>query len=86
MIRGRSRFEAARASRDLTSRSSDTVGSPDSIFATRDWLDCRVFARVVWLMPWEFRRARSPSATFSRKSWFVEIREPGGTTTTGAQL
>ena len=36
MIAASSRFEAPRASKDFTRRSRETVGSPDSIFATRD--------------------------------------------------
>ena len=31
--------DAPNASKDLTSKSIDTLGSPASIFATRDWLD-----------------------------------------------
>lgn len=39
MICANSRFDVPSASSDFTSRSSETVGSPASIFATRDWLD-----------------------------------------------
>jgi alkylhydroperoxidase family enzyme len=44
MIAASSLVDAPSARIDLTSRSSDTVGSPASIFATRDWLDFIVFA------------------------------------------
>ena len=44
MIWPSSRFEAPSASRDRTNRSSETVGSPASILATRDWLDCTALA------------------------------------------
>jgi len=35
---------APTASNDLTRRSSETVGSPFSIFATLDWLELSIFA------------------------------------------
>ncbi len=66
IIRASSRFEVPSASSDRTRRSSDTDGSPDSIFATRDWLDSIVFASAVWLIPLAVRRARRPSASFRR--------------------
>src|SRR3990172_7983543 len=44
MILARSFFEAPRARSDRNMRSSETVESPASIFATRDWLEPRSFA------------------------------------------
>src|SRR3954471_19181515 len=67
----RSLVEAPRARRDLTSRSSDTVGSPASIFATRDWLECTAFAKSVCVSPFALRRALSPSASLKRSSMYA---------------
>jgi hypothetical protein len=47
MIAASSRFDAPSAKSDLTSRSRDTVGSPASIFATRDRLSLPVNHRYV---------------------------------------
>lgn len=47
MMLASSRLEAPNASSDFTMRSSDTVGSPASIFATSDWLERMVLARAV---------------------------------------
>jgi len=44
------------------SRSRETVGSPDSIFATRDWLDFRSFARATCVSRWRWRRSRRLAA------------------------
>ena len=43
----------------LMSRSIVTEGSPASILATRDWLDCSRFARSVCDSPYCVRRSRS---------------------------
>src|SRR3982751_670513 len=72
MMDARSLVEAPRASNDLTSRSSDTVGSPASIFATRDWLECTAFASSVCVSPFALRRARRPSASFKRSSTYAD--------------
>src|ERR1700733_2938171 len=71
MIAARSLLEAPSASIDFTSKSSDTVGSPASIFATRDWLDFSVFARLTWVTPVARRRALSPSASLRRSSIYI---------------
>ena len=52
-------------------RSSDTVGSPASIFATRDWLDLIDFAISTWVTPRACRRAFSPSARRRRSSTYA---------------
>src|SRR4030042_6990429 len=36
--------EAPKVNRDLTNKSNETVGSPVSIFATRDWLELIILA------------------------------------------
>ena len=36
------------------SKSMETVGSPDSILATRDWLDCTAAANIVLRQPLAF--------------------------------
>ena len=58
MIRDSSRDEVPRASSERISKSSDTDGSPASIFATRDWLDRRAFANATWVIRRCRRRAR----------------------------
>src|SRR5271170_7622309 len=67
MIVANSRLDVPRAKSDFTSRSSDTVGSPASILATRDWLDLMARARPSWVTPRACRRVFSPSASFSRR-------------------
>src|SRR3990170_8089442 len=70
-----------RASSDRTRRSSDTVGSAASIFATRDWLELKNFASVSWdnlRLRRRFFRC-SPSASLSsmyRFSSGVRSRNP----------
>src|SRR5579863_1217676 len=71
MIAASSLFDAPSARIDFTRRSSDTVGSPASIFATRDWLDFSVFARLTWVTPDARRRALRPSASLSRSSIYI---------------
>src|SRR5882672_3374586 len=68
MIRARSRLEAPSAMSDRISRSIDTVGSPDSIFATLDWLDCTAIAKSCCVSRFRTRRALSPSASLRRSS------------------
>jgi hypothetical protein len=51
MICASSRFVVPSASNDLTNRSRDTVGSPDSIFATRDWLNRTALASCIGSAP-----------------------------------
>jgi hypothetical protein len=46
IVRPSSFFETPIASKDLTSNSIDTRGSPASILATRDWLDSIALASV----------------------------------------
>ncbi len=53
---------------DRISKSMDTVGSPDSILATRDWLDCTAAARSCCVRRLRLRRALSPSASLRRSS------------------
>ena len=70
-------------------RSSDTDGSPPSIFATRDWLDRMSLARAAWLRFCFFRRLfrlsarRRRSSTYAasssespKNSWALPIRQP----------
>src|SRR5450432_166782 len=71
MIAANSLFEVPSASIDLTSKSSETVGSPASILATRDWLDFIVCASSTWVTPFACRRALRPSASFSRNSIYI---------------
>src|SRR6185437_8046534 len=71
MIAASSLFDAPSARIDFTSKSRDTVGSPASIFATRDWLDFIVFANLIWVTPVACRRALSPSASLSRSSIYI---------------
>ena len=54
-------------SNDRTIRSSDTLGSPASILATRDWLDLSSAASSFWVR-FRFRRVSrrdSPNANLS---------------------
>ncbi len=53
---------------DRISKSMETVGSPDSILATRDWLDCTAAARSCCVRRLRFRRAFSPSDSLRRNS------------------
>lgn len=50
MIRDSSREEMPRASSERISKSSDTDGSPASIFAIRDWLDRSALAKATWVI------------------------------------
>lgn len=68
MILARSRFEAPSAMRDRTRRSIETVGSPASILATRDWLELTAFAKSTCVRRFRTRRLFSPSASFKRRS------------------
>ena len=71
MICARSFLDAPRASKHLIKRSSETVGSPDSIFATRDWLDRTIFARSVCVI-WRRRRLFfRPAANLSLSSIYA---------------
>jgi len=71
MILARSFLDAPRASRDLIRRSRETVRSPDSIFATRDWLDRTILARSVCVRRRRTRLFFSPSASRSLSSMYV---------------
>src|SRR6056297_275372 len=71
MILAMSRLSAPSAIRDRTSRSTDTVGSPASIFATRDWLEPRLFASSTCVSFFRDRRALRPSASFNRSSMYA---------------
>src|SRR5580698_6065250 len=71
MIAANSLFEVPSANIDLTSKSSETVGSPASILATRDWLDFIVWASSTWVTPFACRRALRPSASLSRNSIYI---------------
>jgi len=51
MIEASWRRDVPSASRDLTNRSRETVGSADSILATRDVLELRVRASWVRVTP-----------------------------------
>ena len=58
---------------DLNIRSSDTVASPASIFATRDWLDFNSFAAPTCVRCWRSRWSRSVwrrySVVLAMRSW-----------------
>jgi hypothetical protein len=71
MIAANSRFDAPSANSDRSSRSRDTVGSPASIFATRDWLDLIDLAISTWVNPRACRRAFRPSARRRRSSIYA---------------
>src|SRR5437870_3203516 len=71
MIRDSSRREVPRISRDLTSRSKDTEGSPASIFAMRDWLDWRRLARSACVRLRRRRRSRRPTANRALRSIYA---------------
>jgi hypothetical protein len=71
MIRDNSRREVPRTSNDLISRSSDTEGSPASIFAMRDWLDRRRCARAAWVRLPRARRSRRPMASRTLRSIYA---------------
>ncbi len=71
MIRDSSRREAPRISSDLTRRSRDTEGSPASIFAMRDWLDWRRFARPACVRLRRRRRSRRPVASRTLRSIYA---------------
>ena len=65
MIRDNSRREAPSISSDLMSRSSETVGSPASILAIRDWLD---WSRVASSACVRFRRRRHSRKPIARRT------------------
>src|ERR1700735_5258478 len=67
MIVANSRLDVPSASSDLTSRSSDTVGSPASILATRDWLDLMARASPTCVTPRACRRGFRTPAGFRRR-------------------
>ena len=67
----RSFREAPSAKSDRIKRSKETVGSPVSILATRDWLDRTTFANSVWVRFRRRRRCLSPSASRSRSSTYA---------------
>jgi len=71
MILAMSRLSAPRAIRERTSRSTETVGSPASIFATRDWLEPRLFASSTCVSFFRDRRALRPSASLKRSSMYA---------------
>jgi hypothetical protein len=71
MIAANSRLDAPSASSDRSKRSRETVGSPASIFATRDWLDLIDLAISTCVTPRACRRAFSPSASRSRSSTYA---------------
>lgn len=68
MMSANSRIDAPSVSSDFTSKSRETLGSPASIFATRDWLECSECASWLWVTPRDFRRALRPSASLRRRS------------------
>src|SRR5712691_8797262 len=89
MSRDSSRREIPRINSDRIRRSSDTDGSPDSIFAMRDWLDWRRLARSACVRLRRRRLSRRPvasrtlrsiyaasSALRRRNSWAVPIFQP----------
>jgi hypothetical protein len=74
MTLAKSPFEAPSAISDRTSKSIETLGSPASIFATRDWLDLTTLANSPWVRrrctrwifsPFARRRRRSTNARCS---------------------
>lgn len=67
----RSLREAPSARRERIKRSKETVGSPVSILATRDWLERTTFASSVWVSFRRRRRCLSPSASRSRISTYA---------------
>src|SRR5205809_2137989 len=71
MIRDSSWREVPRISRDLTSRSRDTEGSPASIFAMRDWLDWRRLARSACV---RLRRASRASRRWRSEEHTSELQ------------
>ncbi len=89
MIRESSRFDVPRASSERINRSSETEGSPASIFATRDWLEFSSLASSACEMRRRRRRTRrlAPSRSFRsmyaasssvspRNSWALPTRQP----------
>src|SRR5207249_3850924 len=58
MVLARSAGLTPRTSRELTNRSIETDGSPASILATRDWLECRRLASSICETPRRWRRSR----------------------------
>ena len=53
------------------SRSRETLGSPPSILATRDWLELSSLATCVWLRRRLLRLSRSVSESRSRSSTYA---------------
>lgn len=68
MIRDSSRGDAPRTSSDRTRRSSDTVGLPASILATRDWLEPSSVARSACVRRCRCRRSRRLVASRTLRS------------------
>jgi hypothetical protein len=66
--RARSRFVAPVAKNARSSKSSEMLGSPASIFATRDWLDRSFFASAAWVTPCRIRRCFNAPLTAKRVS------------------
>ena len=71
MIRESSRAEVPSAKSERMSRSRETVGSADSIFATRDWLERSDFARPTCVIRRCRRRTFNPSAKRSFTSTYA---------------
>ena len=68
------------------SNSRDTLGSPPSSFATRDWLEPSCLARAVWVRPAASRRSRKLRLRARRistkaASWSVSLRNPAASPT-----
>jgi len=55
-MREREFFGVLCINKDFTNKSIVTVGSPDSIFETRDWLDFIILAKSFWVIFRERRR------------------------------
>jgi hypothetical protein len=68
MARPNSSREAPVSKNARAIKSRDTLGSPDSIFATRDWLDFISFASVTCDIFWPTRRSLSALLKESRAS------------------
>lgn len=75
MIRVKSRRVAPRVSSDLTSRSSDTDGSPASILAIRDWLDWSRLARSHCVSSRRRRHSRNAIAARTLSSMYAASSE-----------
>lgn len=66
--RAKSRFVAPVPKKARSSRSSEILGSPASILATRDWLEWSLLARAAWVTPSSWRRVRNARLTARRIS------------------